>query len=230
MCIVVVSPKGQEWPSVENIQNCVDSNPDGFAVAWNENGEVKNYKTMGYKAIMKFYKNFIKEHDPMETAMVFHARIATHGSKKMSNCHCWISDGMAFAHNGILSVANRGDMTDSETFFEDIFLPIYRACGWEAAEKAVRACIGSSKFAFIEGDGTVKGYGNYNQSEGNYYSNYSWQSYKSVYKNWSGYGNAGTGRYLTASSQQSTKKTSDDNLIDDWLKAHGYDVDEADWD
>lgn len=229
MCIVVVSPRGKQWPSVENIQNCVDSNPDGFAVAWNEDGEVKNYKTMGHKAIMKFYRNFIKTHDPMTTAMVFHARIATHGSKKMSNCHCWISDGMAFAHNGILSVANRGDMTDSETFFEDIFLPIYRTCGWEAAEKAIHACIGTSKFAFIDGDGAVRGYGSYNEKDGNFYSNYSWQSYKSVYRDWGRYSNPGTGRYLTA-SQKSYVANDDDKKLDEWLSSRGYGIDEADWD
>lgn len=177
MCVIAVSPKGQEWPSIEKIQNCVDSNPDGFAVAWNEGGVVKNYKTMGHKEIMKFYRKFVKTHDYKTTGMVFHARIATHGSKNIKNCHCWISDGIAFVHNGILSVANRGDMTDSETFFEDIFLPIYRANGWDAAVKAINACIGSSKFAFIDGNGNVQGFGQYNTSEGNFYSNYSHESY-----------------------------------------------------
>ena len=219
MCIVVVSPKGQQFPSVETIQNCVDSNPDGFAMSWNEDGKIKSYKTMGYKAIVKFYKEFIAEHDPMTTGFVFHARIATHGSKKLSNCHCWTSDGLSFAHNGILSVANRGDMTDSETFFQDIFLPIYRTCGWDGAKKAIDACIGSSKFAFIDGEGTVWGFGNYECVDGNYYSNSSYKSWKERYP-W--YGGSSVRRvggttYLTA------KDT-------DWKDAREYFYDEDDYD
>lgn len=229
MCIVVISPKGQQFPSVENIQNCVDSNPDGFAMAWNEDGEVKNYKTMGFKAIMKFYKDFIKKHDPEKTALVFHARIATHGSKKIQNCHCWIKEGLAFAHNGILSVKNRGDMTDSETFFEDIFLPIYTTCGWEAAKKAIQACIGTSKFAFIDGEGNVAGFGNYNQNDGNYYSNYSYVSYGQTGKYYGYLRNTDTGgrTYLTASSKSA--KGSED-AYKKWWEERGWGDDEADWD
>ena len=181
MCIVVVSPKGQQFPDVTKIQNCVDSNPDGFAMSWNEDGEVKSYKTMGHKAIVAYYKKFIKTHDPMDTGLVFHARIATHGSKNIKNCHCWVSDGLGFAHNGILSIANRGDMTDSETFFQDIFLPVYRTCGWGGAEKAVNAVIGTSKFAFIDGDGTVYGFGPFKMVDGNYYSNDSYLSWEERY-------------------------------------------------
>lgn len=181
MCIVVVSPKGQQFPDVTKIQNCVDSNPDGFAMSWNENGEVKNYKTMGHRAIVKFYKRFIETHDPKTTGLVFHARIATHGSKNIKNCHCWVSDGLGFAHNGILDVANRGDMTDSETFFQDIFLPIYRSCGWDGAKKAINACIGYSKFAFIDGYGHTWGFGNFKEVDGNYYSNDSYKSWQERY-------------------------------------------------
>lgn len=224
MCIVVVSPKGEQFPSIENIQNCVDSNPDGFAIAWNEDGEVKNYKTMGHRAIMKFYRKFIKTHDYMTTGMVFHARIATHGSLKITNCHCWISDGVAFAHNGVLSVKNRGDMTDSETFFQDIFLPIFRTHGWDSARLAIDACIGSSKFAFIDGAGDVYGFGDYKKSDGNYYSNYSYISYRSKWT-------------PKTTSPTTTRKTSGSALDDfkdtsyyRYLREYVYDNDETDWD
>lgn len=218
MCVIAISPKGQEFPSIENIQNCVDSNPDGFAIAWNEDGVVKNFKTMGHKSIMKFYRKFVETHDYKTTGMVFHARIATHGSKNIKNCHCWISDGMAFAHNGILGVANRGDMTDSETFFQDIFLPIYRSCGWLNAERAINACIGSSKFAFIDGEGNVKGYGDYNSSEGNYYSNYSWRPWVNKWKT------------TTRSGFYSNTMGSEDFKSTDYYKFLKEYYDEQDWD
>ena len=42
-----------------------------------------------------------------------------------------IKSVLAFAHNGILSIKNRGDMTDSETFFRDIFSPVFEIGGWQ---------------------------------------------------------------------------------------------------
>ena len=186
MCVIAVSPKGQQFPTVNQIKNCVDSNPDGFAMSWNEDGEVKTYKTMSHKGIMRHYRKFIETHDPETTGLLFHARIATHGSKNIKNCHCWVSDGLAFAHNGILSVANRGDMTDSETFFQDIFLPIYRTTGWDGAKRAIDACIGTSKFAFINGNGEVVGFGNYKCKDGNYFSNDSYMSYEEKYPSYYG--------------------------------------------
>lgn len=213
MCIVVVSPKGQDFPSVDKIQNCVRTNPDGFAMSWNEHGKVKAYKTMDAYAIIDFYKKFIAKHNPKTTGLVFHARIATHGSKNIKNCHCWISDGLSFAHNGILDVANRGDMTDSETFFQDIFLPIYRSCGWDGARKAINACIGYSKFAFINGKGETWGFGNFKECDGNYYSNDSHKSWEEKYPAFKTY--AYRGKYYNNSPSQPSWEKPVVNLKDE---------------
>lgn len=170
---------GKKFPTKKSIQNCADANPDGFAIMWNEGGVVKNYKTLKEDEFMKFYGKFIKEHDPKTTACVIHARIKTHGSLKLSNCHCWtaLDDKIGFAHNGILSIANRGDLTDSETYFRDIFLPVFEWShhDWGVAEKTIDAIIGTSKFAFLTGDGVVHHYGHYIKHDGALYSNSSYQ-------------------------------------------------------
>lgn len=179
MCVICIKEMGKRFPSKKSIQNCADSNPDGFAMMWNEGGVVKNYKTLSSREFMGFYKKFIKEHDHKATALVIHARIKTHGSLRIENCHCWTAlDGkIGFAHNGILNIKNRADLTDSETYFRDIFLPVYEWSGfdWSVAGKTIDAIIGTSKFAFLTGDGTIHHYGHYIKHEGALYSNSSYQ-------------------------------------------------------
>lgn len=179
MCVICIKEMGKKFPTKKNIQNCVDSNPDGFAMMWNEDGKVKTYKTLVKKDFMKFYERFIKEHDHKTTSLVIHARIKTHGSLRIENCHCWtaLDDSIGFAHNGILSITNRGDLTDSETYFRDIFVPVFsgNSYNWDVAEKTIDAIIGTSKFAFLEGDGTIRHYGHYIKHNNNLYSNSSYE-------------------------------------------------------
>jgi hypothetical protein len=84
---------------------------------------------------------------------------------------------MAFAHNGILQIQARADLTDSETFFRDIFTPAYKSGGWNAAERAISAIIGSSKFAFLEPGAQVRHFGAFitDSADGNLYSNTSYR-------------------------------------------------------
>ena len=175
MCIVIAKEMGVKFPQIENVENSCDNNPDGFAITWAIDGVLRNYRTMSKKHFLKKCREIFKL-DYKRTACVIHARIATHGTIKIENTHCWIDEptAMAFAHNGVLSVANRGDMTDSETFFRDIFLPIYSAYGWDKAELAINACIGTSKFAFLRANGELRLFGNYNELKGVSYSNTSY--------------------------------------------------------
>lgn len=182
MCIVIVKKLGVKFPPIENIENSCDNNPDGFAIAWANKGVLYNYRTMSRKDFLKKCKEVFKL-DYKTTACVIHARIATHGTVVLENTHCWIDKptAMAFAHNGVLSVKNRGNMTDSETFFRDIFLPIYSTYGWSQAELAINACIGTSKFAFLLANGDVRVFGNYNELKGVMYSNTSYLARTTYY-------------------------------------------------
>lgn len=179
MCVICIKEMGKKFPTKKSIQNCADANPDGFAMMWNEDGKVKTYKTLDKKDFMRYYERFIKEHDHKLTALVIHARIKTHGSLRIENCHCWtaLDDSIGFAHNGILTIANRADLTDSETYFRDIFVPVFEGSSknWKTAERTIDAVIGTSKFAFLEGDGKIRHYGHYIKHQGNLYSNSSYE-------------------------------------------------------
>ncbi len=178
MCILITKKKGVKFPSVDKIVNSARSNPDGFALAWNEGGKVMTYKTMSARCFVERYRKLAATLDTDTTAMVIHARIATHGVLGLKNCHCWKSfvgtdNEMAFAHNGILSIGNRDGMTDSETFLRDYFEPVFNAQGWEGADDVIREMIGGSKFAFIDGNGDIRQYGGFVDVDGCQFSNYS---------------------------------------------------------
>jgi hypothetical protein len=180
MCIVIVKDKKAPWPSYEAVAEASLRNPDGFAAAWNEGGVLKTYRTLRRKDFLKMYVRLVARLAAVDTGCVIHCRIMTHGSKKIQNCHCWTGSGMAFAHNGVLrDIDPRGDMTDSETFFRDVFQPVLAGCGWCVADKVARLAAGgsSSKFAFIDAAGNVRMYGQYVQDGGVYYSN---RSYKKI--------------------------------------------------
>lgn len=172
MCIVIIKEKGVKFPKFENVQESCKRNPDGFSMMWNENGIVKTYKSMDREVFLNKYKKIACK-NPDNIALVIHARIATHGSVGIKNTHCWTDKrkSIGFAHNGILSIKNRGDMTDSETFFRDIFLPIYESKGINFAKLSADAVIGTSKFAFLNKDGEVFHLGIYTKDEGCLYSN-----------------------------------------------------------
>ena len=165
MCVIAAKSRGLAFPTRTEIQACMAQNRDGFSIAYNKDGKVVTFRTMNPAEMLSHYLEEVAVLDPATTAMIFHARIATHGTPKISNCHCWTGSGMAFAHNGVLSqveVDPNGDMTDSETFFRNLFLPAYEALGWDYALKMSRTVAGSgSKLAFLEGDGGMHLVGTY---------------------------------------------------------------------
>ena len=167
MCVIVVKCKGSDFAPAEAIERCIQTNPHGFAIAWNEGGHVKTFKTMNPSEAMAKYMELTATLDPRETAMLFHARIATHGSHRVENCHCWVHHGphgdICFAHNGVLTnIPAMDDMTDSETFFRDYFVPALDNVDKDDPEmtfslRMSRAIIGdaNSKFAFLDGNGRI---------------------------------------------------------------------------
>lgn len=180
MCILITKPKGVKFPSMDAIMNSVNNNPDGFSLAYNQRGKLITYKTMSKARFLNKFNRLSSSLDPETTAMIIHARIATHGAVGVANCHCWVSfpndaNEMAFAHNGILSVANRDGMTDSETFLRDYFEPAFALSGWDGGEEVIKWKIGSSKFAFIDRSGEIRKFGHFiSEQDGCYYSNMSY--------------------------------------------------------
>lgn len=176
MCILILKKKGFLFPIEATVKQCMNANPHGFSMSYNVDGKVVTYKTLNAADFMAEYKRVTSSLDHNTTAMMLHMRIATHGSVKETNCHGWkgniLGTEMAFAHNGILSIPNRGDMTDSETFLHDYLEPC-RSIGEFVSTVADN--IGTSKFGFLDGEGNVVHFGNFITERGVLYSNGSYR-------------------------------------------------------
>lgn len=186
MCIIAIKKKGVKFPQVETIKTMCDNNPDGFAIVYHIKGqEVQCMRSLKSDDVYALYRKLLK-HSYKKVSFFMHARIKTHGTININNCHGWHSDecNVYFAHNGILSIKNRDDMTDSETFLRDIFTPAYIMGGWPAAKLTIDACIGTSKFVFMNEEGEIAHFGNYIESDGMLYSNstYKEERYSGYYQ------------------------------------------------
>lgn len=188
MCIIAIKDAGVQFPTITTVETMCDNNPDGFAVVWHRTGDKHSrvYRTMDRDKFLKRYRMIVRHHDYRTTTLYIHARIATHGSLRLRNCHGFVDHDtrLCFAHNGILSIKNRDDLTDSETFFRDYFIPTFRHGGWHEAEQLIKGIIGYSKFVFMDGDGRLRRFGNYiKDNDGVLYSNSSFRTYSYSYFN-----------------------------------------------
>lgn len=177
MCILVLKKKGVFYPTERIIRNCLIANPNGFAMSFNCDGKVETYASLEADDFLEEY-NYITRHcNKNDTAMMVHARIATHGSVNLANCHGWkgniLGTEMAFMHNGILHIRNRDDMTDSETFLRDYLEP---CCSLGEFVNTVEEYIGTSKFGFLDGNGNIVRFGNFITERGIDYSNGSYRA------------------------------------------------------
>lgn len=171
MCVIIAKPSKAQIPDIATIKAAIATNPHGSAIVWVKNGKLETFKSLNADEMVNYYKLHFDE--LKNVPFVFHARIATNGSKKIENCHGWktLNGHAAFFHNGILNIESRGDLTDSETFLRDIYEPIALHGGHKKAVRAINAIIGSSKFAFIGDTGEIKLYGHYFNINGVMYSN-----------------------------------------------------------
>lgn len=176
MCILVVKKKGVDYPSLEQVVNCCKANPHGFALSYTYKGRMRTFRTMDVQSFLWQYQAIVSKYPSEDVAMILHARIATHGSINARNCHCFQGEGLSFAHNGILGIKNRDDLTDSETFFRDYFIPEYKKTHkfTDKVVNIINNVIGTSKFAFLQPNGYIHYFGRFIEEDGVLFSNSSY--------------------------------------------------------
>ena len=166
MCVLIYKPSGINMPSRKILKACYKANPHGAGFA-----TIKGvHHSMRFREIYKGLKSI-----PIEENCIIHFRLATTGSICLRNCHPFKKGDVFFAHNGVLSIPTKNDMTDSETAFLGIYPDIARY-GLDSFEVSldIRSIIGTSRFAIMQGD-KVNLYGKFTCIDGVYYSNTRWQ-------------------------------------------------------
>ena len=159
----MAKPKGCGFPPLETIKQCIKVNRHGNALCWNKDGVLHVFRSMDAEETLAKYKELSKTLNPATTSLLFHARLATHGSHNVNNCHGFTHacarDGKtyAFMHNGIMhNVDVHNDMTDSECFFRELFVPAMENVSMDYAMKLTRAVgCGRNRYALIDNEGEL---------------------------------------------------------------------------
>ena len=162
MCCLIVKPRGVEMPDYDTLRCVALANPDGFGFV----SETQYHRSMSFESLYAKLKQV-----PKSENCIIHMRYATHGSKKVANCHPFVQEGYFFAHNGVLPIESKNDKTDSEICFKEEIMPVVKAVGLSKASRFITNLTrGTSKFAIMH-SGKVSMYGHFEKMDGVYYSN-----------------------------------------------------------
>lgn len=201
MCIIVVKPKGEEFPTWKTLETCFDNNGDGAGFMWNDGkGGVSIRKGfMEFSSFKKAIKE-LKRNMTKDTAVVMHFRIKTHGEVSRECCHPFplenslerlrlteCSCRWGVAHNGIIT----GRMTnarcsDTMDYVMKVLYPLMKVGGsdWlqsKWVQNLIVDTCDSTKFAILNGNGNVKLIGNFQSKDGCFFSNSTYETSRYTY-------------------------------------------------
>lgn len=185
MCIIAVIPKMINIKE-SVLENCFDANPDGAGIMYQREGKVMIDK--GFMTWRSFIKAWNKI--PNDVDRVIHFRIATSGKVEGGNCHPFpVSRDfnamrktkqyarMAVAHNGILSEyapkeGMKCNYSDTMNFIKLVIDPLRSVINKPEIQEFIGKAT-SNKFAIMTPTDTYI-IGDFNESEGCFFSNYSY--------------------------------------------------------
>lgn len=177
MCCILYIPAGVETPSSEHLKQVYLFNRHGCGFA---DSDGNHFKSLSFS---HFVKRLQKRN--INAACIIHFRLATHGSVCLENCHPFYDEAhdIWFAHNGVLDIESHDNMTDSEIFFRERFIPEleYRENDYDDVNlwRYTELYRGASRFIFMRGK-EVKLLGKWQEIDGIYYSNLNW-AYSAVH-------------------------------------------------
>jgi hypothetical protein len=200
MCIIAIKESGVEFPSMETMKQCFQSNPDGAGFMFPRAHKVQIEKGfLTWKDFQARYEKILKTYTK-KTPFIFHFRIGTHGAKTAGMTHPFpigepkpqytalsLSCDFAFAHNGIFSfLPVNSKFSDTVIYARDILSPLYEKFPDtfidNGAEKIITATLGWSKLAFMRGNGSIEYFGAWEDERGIHYSNSTYKPYVQTYK------------------------------------------------
>lgn len=199
MCIIAVSKKGCKQPTLEQIKNMYDNNPDGAGFMYASGGVVHIEK--GFMTMQSFL-NAVKAHKfTADDAVIYHFRISTQAGIKQSMTHpfpltahkeyceklnCIASVGVA--HNGIIrmtSDAKETRFSDTVLFITDYMTKLVRKTE-DLRDTAILNMIDhltNSKWALMDGNGDIVTVGHFEKVKGGLlFSNNTYKPFSVIYK------------------------------------------------
>jgi hypothetical protein len=165
MCVIAYKPA--ELPvNMEVLKHCWDQNSDGAGLMFAENGKLKVAKGfMKWRSLKRYLKR--RGLDSLaDLPVVFHFRIATHGSVTERNCHPFkINENLAMMHNGVIrnvdNMIGTEDISDSEFFANRYVRDAFSFIGvadlkeGQPINELYDLYIGASKLLFMDNNGEI---------------------------------------------------------------------------
>lgn len=205
MCIIAASAIGVALPTTETIETMWFRNSDGAGFMFHKDGKVIIRKGfMKLKDFLTAIDELKKEIDVVNTSVVMHFRIGTHGGNIPENTHPFPVVGkesmlkkltmtcdIGMAHNGIIhSVQPRAGISDTMEYDIEILSNLRKLTPdfhkHKVCQKLIEETINGSRMCFLTPDGEITYIGNWNDDKetGIRYSNSGYISYKDEYSDW----------------------------------------------
>ena len=202
MCIIAIKQAGIKMPATTTIENMWHNNKDGAGFMYTKDGNVHIEKgLMTLKDFKAALKRLEKTIDVVNTPIILHFRITTHGGTSPGNCHPFpISEKLpllqmtkckaplAVAHNGIIDIKpSQKDISDTMEYIITQLAPLYQLkkdfYRQPAGKKLIYNFI-RSKMAFLDAAGRIETIGDFiTGKDGILYSNTSYKA-RTIYYNW----------------------------------------------
>ena len=205
MCVIVAKPAGIKMPTESEIEDMWYTNPDGAGFMYAKNDTV--YIRKGFMSLLDFedaLEKLAEKNDLTKLPLVMHFRITTHGGTRPENCHPFpITDSvgvlskldsktkLGVAHNGIIPITPRKDISDTMEYILTQLAPLHRAVPNFYVNKDLMEMVYNavqSRLAFLTSKGEIFTVGDFHDENGILYSNlnHKWSSprnfkYSSVY-------------------------------------------------
>lgn len=202
MCIIAIKYKNKKMFNQTTLENIFYSNPDGAGIMYPKNGKVQIEKGfMKYKEFKKAIQDLENKIDTFKVPVIIHARITTHGMTNKENCHPFIvsediedlkrtkaQTDLAVVHNGVINLKPTSKFySDTMQYIMEVLAPIKNDYAdfltSDAIKKTIEMSIGSSKLAFMDGEGNITTIGKfindggYSYSNSSYLSHYGWKRF-----------------------------------------------------
>ena len=189
MCIIAVSKRGVKQPTLQQLQNMYNNNPDGAGYMFARNGKVEIHK--GFMTWEDFKRAITAEKFKDEDPVVYHFRISTQAGIKPTMTHPFplttdlklcekldiVSCPVGIAHNGIIHLTTDYKQTrfsDTALFITEYMTKLIRHPSdmHDAAIREMIDTLTNSKWALMEGKtGDIETVGNFINVKGLLFSN-----------------------------------------------------------
>lgn len=180
MCVILLSEKGKDAPTEEQIKQAFRRNPDGAGFAYCDKSDDNKVKwEKGFMTVDSLLERLEPLEQWKDTTLAIHFRIGTAGKNDKATCHPFpistvfgdlrktSGEGAVLFHNGILNTGGWADPLSSDT--QDFVIataPLFRKYNKSVVrDKFIEDCVIGNRLLVMYDDNKIKLYGDWKKSD-----------------------------------------------------------------